>query len=58
MSWVFALVIVARLIWWVIQSQSAPRRVTSEEAAPADHHPPQRPRLGGYGIATPDEHEA
>lgn len=58
MSGVFVLIILVRIIWWVIRSQSAAPRVRVEEAGFEENHVPQRPRLGGYGIAAPEEHDA
>ncbi|MEN2789937.1 hypothetical protein ABC974_09895 [Sphingomonas oligophenolica] len=54
---VIAVIIVIRIIWWVVQSQSAAPRVRLEEARPEDHAP-RRPQLGGYGVAAPEEHDA
>ena len=58
MSGVFVLIILIRIIWWVVRSQSAAPAVRIEEARPVENHAPQRPTLGGYGIAAPEEHDA
>jgi hypothetical protein len=55
---IVAIIILVRIIWWVIRSQSAAPRVRFEEAGPVENHVPRRPQLGGYGIADPEEHDA
>ena len=54
MSGVFAAIIIVRIIWWVIQSQSAGPQGRIEPAQPEESRLPARPQLGGYGIA-PEE---
>ena len=58
MSGVFALVIIARIIWWVVRAQSAGPTVRIEAAPAEESRLPARPQLGGYGIAAPQEPEA
>ena len=58
MTAVFGLIIIVRIIWWVVQSQSAGPRAPIEPATPEESRPPARPQLGGYGIAAPEEHDA
>ena len=55
---VFAVIILVRIIWWVIQSQTGASEVRIEDARPVENHIPQRPQLGGYGIAAPEEPDA
>ena len=55
---IVAIIILVRIIWWVIRSQSAAPPVTFEDASPVENHVPRRPQLGGYGIAAPEEHDA
>ena len=55
MSGVFAAIIIGRIIWWVIRSQSARPQVRMEPAEPEEACLPARPQLGGYGIAAPEE---
>ena len=55
---VVAVIILVRIIWWVVRSQSAAPPVRIEEARPVENHVPQRPELGGFGIAAPEEHDA
>lgn len=55
MSGVFAAIIIARIIWWVVRSQSNPGpTVQATEAAPENENLPVRPQLGGYGITSPE----
>lgn len=58
MSGVFALIIIVRIIWWVVRSQSAGPTVQMEAAAIEESRLPARPQLGGYGIAAPEEPDA
>ena len=55
MSGFFAAIIIIRIIWWVIRSQSAGPQVRIEPAQPEEFRLPARPQLGGYGIAAPEE---
>jgi hypothetical protein len=58
MTGVAAAIILIRIIWWVVRSQSAGPRVRMEPARPEDSRLPARPQLGGYGIAAPEEPDA
>jgi len=58
MTAAFGIIIIVRIIWWVVQSQSAGPRVPMEPARPEESRLPARPQLGGYGIAAPEEHDA
>ena len=55
MSGAFALIIIVRIIWWIVRSQSSGPAVRMEAAPPEETRLPARPQLGGYGIAAPEE---
>jgi hypothetical protein len=55
---IFAAIIVVRVIVMLVQSQSAVPRGRMEDAGPQENHIPQRPQLGGYGVAAPEEPDA
>jgi hypothetical protein len=58
MSGVLGIIIIGRIIWWVIRSQSARPQVRMEPAQPEESRLPARPQLGGYGLAAPEEPDA